>query len=74
MHRFRRTENAGTELVIHAFLGSRGPPLQLIPDALGLALTDLACLALTDLTVCGQGFEDAIKTKFPGAEKGGGAF
>lgn len=42
-------------------------------DALGSALTNLACPALTDSAVRGQGFEDAIKTKFPGAEKSGGA-
>jgi hypothetical protein len=49
-------------------------PLQLITEALGSALTDLACQSLTDLTVGAQGFEVAIKTKVPGKEKSGGAF
>lgn len=48
-------------------------PLQLITDTLGSALTDLACPALTDLKIGGQGFEDAIKIMFPGARKSGGA-
>jgi hypothetical protein len=49
-------------------------PLQLITEALGSALTDLACPSLTDLAVGAQGFEVAIKTKVPGKEKSGGAF
>ncbi|KAN0120082.1 Cloroperoxidase [Hyaloscypha variabilis] len=48
-------------------------PLELITDTLGSALTGLSCPALTDLTIGGQGFEDAITTMFPGARKSGGA-
>lgn len=48
-------------------------PLELITDTLGSALTGLSCPALTDLTIGGQGFEDAIATMFPGARTIGGA-
>jgi len=48
-------------------------PLQLITDTLVSAPTNLACPALTDLKIGGQGFEDAIKTMFPGTRKSGGA-
>jgi hypothetical protein len=48
-------------------------PLQLISDAFSSALTNIACPALSDLTIGDQGFEDAVKTKFPGAETSGSA-
>jgi hypothetical protein len=49
-------------------------PLKLFTDTLVSALTSLACPALTDSKIGGQGFEDAIKTMIPGARKSGGAF
>lgn len=45
-------------------------PLELITDALGSTLLNLACPAFKDLTVGGQNFEDGIKDKFPGASLG----
>lgn len=45
-------------------------PLELITDALGSAVLNLACPAFKDLTVGGQSFEDGIKDKFPGASLG----
>lgn len=49
-------------------------PLQLVTNTIGSALTGFSCPALTDLAIGGQGFEDAIKSMFPGAAKSGGAF
>ncbi|KAG9494907.1 hypothetical protein J7337_013136 [Fusarium musae] len=45
-------------------------PLELITDALGSAVLNLACPAFKDLTVGGTDFEDGIKKKFPGASLG----
>jgi hypothetical protein len=45
-------------------------PLELITDAIGSTLLNLACPAFKDLTVGRQDFEDGIKDKFPGASLG----
>ncbi|OLN88356.1 Aromatic peroxygenase 1 [Colletotrichum chlorophyti] len=42
-------------------------PLNMLTDALGAAILNLACPAFKDLTVGGKNFEDGIKAEYPGA-------
>jgi hypothetical protein len=49
-------------------------PLQVMTDALDVAVLKLTCPALEDITVDGKDFEENLKGRFPGVNMSGGAF